>query len=177
MAITEESRHHLFQRLEEKLGHDEAVTLMEHLPPVGWADVATRRDLDESRAATVRDLENMALRLRAEMAELGSDLRSEMAQLGTDLRGEMAQLRTDLRGEMAQLGTDLRGEMAQLGADLRGEMVELGSDLRGEIAGVRLELVMKVDALSSHQRSDHRQMLMALVALYLATLGAFIGFG
>ena len=155
MAITEESRHHLFQRLEEKLGHDEAVTLMEHLPPVGWADVATRRDLDESRAATVRDLENMALRLRAEMAELGSDLRSEMAQLGTDLRGEMA----------------------QLGADLRGEMVELGSDLRGEIAGVRLELVMKVDALSSHQRSDHRQMLMALVALYLATLGAFIGFG
>ena len=51
MAISEESRHHLYQRLEQVLGHREATVLMEHLPPVGWADVATRRDLDvlESR--------------------------------------------------------------------------------------------------------------------------------
>ena len=51
MAISEESRHHLYQRLEEVLGHEEATVLMKHLPPVGWADVATKRDLDalESR--------------------------------------------------------------------------------------------------------------------------------
>jgi hypothetical protein len=46
MAISEESRHRLYQRLETVLGHDEATVLMEHLPPVGWADVATKRDLD-----------------------------------------------------------------------------------------------------------------------------------
>ena len=46
MAISEESRHHLYQRLEEVLGPAEATVLMEHLPPVGWADVATKRDLD-----------------------------------------------------------------------------------------------------------------------------------
>jgi hypothetical protein len=44
MAIDEASRHRLFQRLEEVLGTDEAATLMEHLPPVGWADVATKRE-------------------------------------------------------------------------------------------------------------------------------------
>jgi len=46
MAISEQSRHELYRRLEESLGADAAATLMEHLPPVGWADVATKRDLD-----------------------------------------------------------------------------------------------------------------------------------
>ncbi len=46
MAITDSSRHKLHGRLDEVLGPEEASTLMEHLPPVGWADVATRRDLD-----------------------------------------------------------------------------------------------------------------------------------
>ena len=57
MAITEEGRHRLYERLEEVLGREQAATLMEHLPPVGWADVATRRDLD-----------NMANVLRVEFA-------------------------------------------------------------------------------------------------------------
>ena len=30
---------------------------MEHLPPVGWADVATKHDLDQLRVATKHDLE------------------------------------------------------------------------------------------------------------------------
>ena len=46
MAISEESHHHLYQRPEQVLGPSEATVLMEHLPPVGWADVATKRDLD-----------------------------------------------------------------------------------------------------------------------------------
>lgn len=45
MAITEQSRHDLYVRLEAALGTTEATTLMEHLPPVGWADVATKADL------------------------------------------------------------------------------------------------------------------------------------
>ena len=47
MTISEDSRHELYQRLEQALG-DAArrATLMEYLPPVGWADVATKRDLE-----------------------------------------------------------------------------------------------------------------------------------
>ncbi len=45
MVVDERSRHQLYRRLEEVLGPDAATTLIEHLPPVGWADVATRHDL------------------------------------------------------------------------------------------------------------------------------------
>jgi len=46
MAIDEQSRYSLHQLLEGVLGPSGANSLMELLPPVGWADVATRRDLD-----------------------------------------------------------------------------------------------------------------------------------
>lgn len=67
-TITNESRYHLHQRLEEVLGPEEASVLMEHLPPVGWADVATRRDLDalEDRMGLRFD----AMDLRFESMEL-----------------------------------------------------------------------------------------------------------
>jgi hypothetical protein len=57
MAITEGKRHQLFRRLEELLGTEEATTLMEHLPPVGWADVTTKTDLEGTRALLHADLE------------------------------------------------------------------------------------------------------------------------
>jgi hypothetical protein len=46
MVLDERARHELFLRLEAALGAESAETLMELLPPVGWADVATKRDLD-----------------------------------------------------------------------------------------------------------------------------------
>jgi hypothetical protein len=66
VAITEENRHQLYKRLEEVLGPEQATTLMEHLPPVGWAEVATKRDLENFAVATKRDLESFANVLRAE---------------------------------------------------------------------------------------------------------------
>ncbi len=45
MAVDERARHELFLRVEQELGPEAAETLMELLPPVGWADVATKEDL------------------------------------------------------------------------------------------------------------------------------------
>jgi hypothetical protein len=47
MAVTEESRYRLFKQLEDTLGAEHANTLMGHLPPVGWADVATKADIEQ----------------------------------------------------------------------------------------------------------------------------------
>ena len=45
MAIDEQSRHALYRQLEQVLGGEATNTLMAYLPPVGWADVATKQDL------------------------------------------------------------------------------------------------------------------------------------
>ena len=47
MSVTEQQRHQLFTWLEETMGSDRAETMMSLLPPVGWADVATKHDLDQ----------------------------------------------------------------------------------------------------------------------------------
>jgi hypothetical protein len=67
VAVTEESRFQLFQRLEELLGPEKVSTLMELLPPVGWADVATKRDLDHLQSALDARIDRLGVELRAEM--------------------------------------------------------------------------------------------------------------
>ncbi len=119
MALTEESRYQLFQGLSETLGSERASTLMELLPPVGWADVATKHDLEHVTAI-----------LRSETALLGSEIRSEMAQLGSDLRSEMAQLGSEIRAEMALLGSDLRSEAAGMSSSLRVEIAALSTEIQ-----------------------------------------------
>jgi hypothetical protein len=45
MAPDERSRLQLADAAKRAFGEDAAITLMELLPPVGWADVATKQDL------------------------------------------------------------------------------------------------------------------------------------
>ena len=71
MAIDERARHDLFSRLEEILGQEHAAVLMEHLPPVGWADVATKHDLDQLE-------ERIGLRLEANEQRLLATFRAEI---------------------------------------------------------------------------------------------------
>lgn len=78
MAVDERRRQQMFRKLEEILGPDEASTLMEHLPPVGWGDVARQSDLVLLR----RDLDNMAERLSDRFdAKLESKLNSQTKTL------------------------------------------------------------------------------------------------
>lgn len=54
MSVDEGRRHSLGVRVREVLGAGEGETLMELLPPVGWADVARKSDLEP--LATKADL-------------------------------------------------------------------------------------------------------------------------
>lgn len=89
MSISEASRHQLFQRLEEVLGSQEATVLMEHLPPVGWADVATRRDLDHLEAILRADLTSTESRMTAQLAALDARVTTELTSQLREQRNQL----------------------------------------------------------------------------------------
>ena len=123
MSINEEERHALHDRLVEVLGRSEASTLMAGIPPLGWGDVATRRDLDLVRVATKTDL-----------AMLEASLRGEMAHLRDELRGEMADLRVELRTGLAAMEVTLHRELRRavyLNAGITAAMLTLGVSIAG----------------------------------------------
>ena len=78
MSDDDRTRNDLYRKLESVLGAEEANTLMAHLPPTTWRDLATRADV-----------EHLGIALRAETHALGTELRSEIQTLGTELRAEM----------------------------------------------------------------------------------------
>lgn len=80
MAIDERARHQLYLRLEEHLGPEAASTLMEHLPPTGWADVATKRDIDAFREVTEARFEQLGSQLRLEMRDVALDLHKTLSK-------------------------------------------------------------------------------------------------
>jgi hypothetical protein len=95
MAVDESRRLLLHDAARHAWGAEAALVLMEMLPPTGWADVATKRDLDaleervETRFVAVqRDLEAFGERI---------DLRFDAA------RSDMQSTRWELRAEMAQM--------------------------------------------------------------------------
>lgn len=110
MAVDEAARHQLYNSLEATLGPEPTSTLMSLLPPVGWADVATKQDLAV--------LENG---LRAEMSELRGEMRTDFAALRGEMRTEFAAVRT----EMADLRSDLTTAMRLQLFSLLGAMFTL----------------------------------------------------
>ena len=112
MAISEESRYHLYQRLEEVLGVEEAATLMPHLPPVGWRTSTNKRDLDALAVATKRDIDALGVATKREIDTLSVSTKHGIDDLKHDIgvlasvsvtREQMADLRSQLERDLRSL--------------------------------------------------------------------------
>lgn len=79
MSVSEQERHALHSKLGSVLGEKEAATIMSLLPPVGWADVATKHDLDHVAGSTSREIEHLAAAMRGEHEQLESRLTARIA--------------------------------------------------------------------------------------------------
>jgi hypothetical protein len=111
MVLDERSRHELYLRLEAVLGADAATALMEHLPPVGWADVATKRDLDALEQRL--DLRLDAVDQRFDFFEARFDERLGALEERFDQRSGALEERLNLRSEALEhkLVAAFRGEL------------------------------------------------------------------
>jgi hypothetical protein len=70
MSITEASRFQLRTAIGQILSEEAADTLMELLPPVGWADVATKTDLQHLRDELKADMLNLRNEFKADIHAL-----------------------------------------------------------------------------------------------------------
>ena len=100
--VSDQDRRELYGALERQLGGGPAATMMELLPPVGWADVARQSDV---------------VALRGEMSQLRGEMGELRGEIG-ELRGEMGELRGELKGELAEV----RGELSKLSARIDGQI-------------------------------------------------------
>ena len=106
MAVDERQRHMLHEKLDDVLGPDEAATLMEHLPPVGWADVARRSDVD-----------HLAETLRAEF-------RSGLDGLRVEMHREFGGVRKEFGGVYKEFG-EVRKEFGEVHKEIGGIRKEI----------------------------------------------------
>lgn len=103
MSITDSERYALYKKLESTIGPDHAAVLMEHLPPVGWADVATKHDLQNTEVALRGDLELTETAIRGDMRAMEASIRGDMKTMETSIRGDMKTMEATLRAETAEL--------------------------------------------------------------------------
>ena len=114
MALTHAQRTSMFNTLAEVMGQDDAEILMQHLPPSGWDNVATKEDL------------------RAGFAETNAAIATGLAQAAVERTEGFAQAATERAEGFAQAATE-RAEIMVQAATERAEIKVQAATERAEI--------------------------------------------
>jgi hypothetical protein len=101
MLITDSRRYEMLEAFREHFGMDIADTLMEHLPPSGWGDVARIHDVESVRSNV--ELLNLEVKL----------VRTEVGQLRTDINSDMGHLRNEIKLDMELLEARILNRMSE----------------------------------------------------------------
>ncbi|MEY4221073.1 MAG: hypothetical protein RL280_1357 [Actinomycetota bacterium] len=92
MSITEASRFQLRTAIGQILSEEAADTLMELLPPVGWADVATKTDLQHLRDELKAEIHNLRVATKTDLQHLRDELKADMLNLRNEFKADIQAL-------------------------------------------------------------------------------------
>ena len=154
MTSTDNDRRILHAAVEQMCGPRPAEILMEHLPPAGWRDLATRNDVESASLLLRTDMEIEFEKVRAEFADVRAEMRAEFADVRAEMRTEFSNIRTEMRTEFSNIRTEMRTEF---------------SNIRAEMAAMRAELIAYIE---KGFRSQTWKLVGALIASQSATIGA-----
>jgi len=165
MTVDDHTRMELHRRLTEVLGDQEADTLMAHLPPVTWQNVATTDSVDSTRVVLATQIHALRSDVDRHVTELRSDLEGQITELHADIHGQITQLRADVEGQITQLRSDLGGQITKLRSDLNGHVTALNSALSAGLADLRVEM---------HRTTRSIVMLVAALTTAAVALGSIL---
>lgn len=127
MPITDKQRFDLHAALRRVLGEELGDVMIEHLPPVGWADVALSRDIVAVRG----DIDS----LRRDVDDLKNDVRALKSDVRT-LRTDMDTFRTEIRGELHRELSSIRSSIRVL----TGAMITIAVAMLGVMVQINLSI-------------------------------------
>ena len=107
MSISEAERHEIYELIKAATSDRVANNDMSLLPPVGWADVATKSDLDALRTemrAEFGSVQSGFGAVRADMRAMEANLRTEMHQSIRAQTWALVAWTTGLAGLIVALG-------------------------------------------------------------------------
>jgi len=116
MSVTEYERNQLFRWFEEHMGKEQATTMMSLLPPVGWTDLATKRDLDALAERLDTKIDHLAERMDARFEKVDARFEALIERFdakfdAVDARFEAVDARFDTmatKAELYELRSDLQ---------------------------------------------------------------------
>ncbi|MGH9155991.1 MAG: hypothetical protein ACRD1K_09220 [Acidimicrobiales bacterium] len=156
----------MYSRLEAVLGATPAATLMSHLPPVGWADVATRRDLDALEERLGLRIDAMGLRIDA----LGLRIDAMGLRIdAVDLRFDAVDQRFDAVDQRFD-AVDQRFDAVYLRIDAVDQRFDA---VNGRIDSLRSLIGADLVALEERSSKElHRELAVQLRTMVFAMFGA-----
>jgi hypothetical protein len=111
MAPDDASRSDLFALLEPRVGRDAALELMNHIPPEGWPEFATKADLELLRTAARSDFELLGARLDRRIDVLEQRVSGEVARMNERISGLGARLEERIDRSEQRVVAAFRGEL------------------------------------------------------------------
>ena len=106
MALTHAQRTSMFNTLAQVMGQDEAETLMQHLPPSGWDNVATKEDLRAGFAETNAAVTSGLAQAAVERADIKAQAAVERADIIKAVTSGLAQAAVERAEIKAQAATE-----------------------------------------------------------------------